>query len=273
MTDELRKAAEMALEALEELRFANAPFLDEAMEALRQALAQPEQEQPKHWSDCSVYNEPAYPNGECDCGGFDLNNKWHGLTEEEAEKLAFDVIVGGVSKTLAQPEHKYDYRIKYDRPCYKCLSNFCPGNCKAPEHLTQPVDTVNTSKERGTAKREHEPVAWIHNMIEGGFTTKPPVDLTRHPERWTALYSEPKPCPTCEALARAVMMDQTAYDTAPPKQWVGLTDEEINKLAEQVGMFIDKYGLAFDAKNGLEDGVDVFGFAEAIEAKLKEKNT
>ena len=43
MTD-LRKAAEMALEALEELRFANAPFLDKAMEALRQALSQTEQE-------------------------------------------------------------------------------------------------------------------------------------------------------------------------------------------------------------------------------------
>ena len=41
---DLRKAAEMALEALEELRFANAPFLDEAMEALRTALAQPVQE-------------------------------------------------------------------------------------------------------------------------------------------------------------------------------------------------------------------------------------
>jgi hypothetical protein len=21
-----------------------------------------------HWSDCAVYNEPAYPNGPCDCG-------------------------------------------------------------------------------------------------------------------------------------------------------------------------------------------------------------
>jgi hypothetical protein len=41
---DLRRAAELALKALEELRFANAPFLDEAMEALRQALAQPEQE-------------------------------------------------------------------------------------------------------------------------------------------------------------------------------------------------------------------------------------
>jgi hypothetical protein len=99
MTD-LRKAAEMALRDLTLLCHAQAY---DTVEALRQALAQPEQEQPKHWSDCSVYNEPAYPNGECDCGGFDLNNKWHGLTEEEAEKLAFDVIVGGVSKALAQP--------------------------------------------------------------------------------------------------------------------------------------------------------------------------
>jgi hypothetical protein len=24
----------------------------------------------KHWSDCAVHSEPAYPAGECDCGGF-----------------------------------------------------------------------------------------------------------------------------------------------------------------------------------------------------------
>ena len=24
----------------------------------------------KHWSDCAVHSEPAYPKGECDCGGF-----------------------------------------------------------------------------------------------------------------------------------------------------------------------------------------------------------
>ena len=43
---ELRKAAEMALEVLEELQFINASFLkcDKAAEALRQVLAQPEQE-------------------------------------------------------------------------------------------------------------------------------------------------------------------------------------------------------------------------------------
>jgi hypothetical protein len=38
-------------------------------------LAQPEQKPDEwfegaHWSDCAVHNEPAYPKGECDCGGY-----------------------------------------------------------------------------------------------------------------------------------------------------------------------------------------------------------
>ena len=28
----------------------------------------------QHWSDCAMHNEPAYPNKECDCGGF-MNNE------------------------------------------------------------------------------------------------------------------------------------------------------------------------------------------------------
>lgn len=51
-----------------------------------------------------------------------------------------------------------------------------------------------------------------------------------------------------------------------PPQRKPLMDEEIEKLAEQVGMLIDKYGLALDAENGLDEGVDAFGFARAIEA-------
>jgi hypothetical protein len=38
--------------------------IDDAMEVLEARLAQP-----KHWSDCAVHSEPAYPAGECDCGG------------------------------------------------------------------------------------------------------------------------------------------------------------------------------------------------------------
>ena len=64
----------------------------DANKALRAALAQPE-----HWSDCAVYNEPAYPAGECDCkptklinvngvleqAGYVKQKEWVGLTDEE----------------------------------------------------------------------------------------------------------------------------------------------------------------------------------------------
>ena len=35
---------------------------------------------------------------------------------------------------------------------------------------------------------EPEPVAWMHNMIDGIVVPHRPADLKRHPERWTALY-------------------------------------------------------------------------------------
>jgi hypothetical protein len=77
-----------------------------------------------------------------------------------------------------------------------------------------------------------EPVAWIHNFIEGGISIgKRPVDLERHPDRWTALYKNPKPCPTCEALARMVMLDQTSHDTTPPQRtWVGLDEKDFSAI-------------------------------------------
>ena len=74
--------------------------------------------------------------------------------------------------------------------------------------------------------QEQEPVAWIHNFIEGGISIgKRPADLDRHPDRWTALYKDPKPCPTCEALARTVMLDQTSHDTEYAKTMTELMDE------------------------------------------------
>jgi len=85
------------------------------IQALEAELAKPE-----HWSDCAVYNEPAYPKGACDCGGYykpiaykeknsdsifyDKNNcngeyiplytapprkEWVGLTNEELEEIQY----------------------------------------------------------------------------------------------------------------------------------------------------------------------------------------
>jgi hypothetical protein len=79
---------------------------------------------------------------------------------------------------------------------------------------------------------EQEPVAWMHNFIEGNVITHIPADIDRHPERWTPLY------------------------TAPPKQWQGMTDQEVWEAIDDV----------------LEGGgwLDV---ARVLEQAFKEKNT
>ena len=59
---------------------------------------------------------------------------------------------------------------------------------------------------------EQEPVAWMHTKLDGVVVPHQPADLSRHPDRWEALYKTPPPCPTCEALARTVMLDQTGRD-------------------------------------------------------------
>ena len=63
-------------------------------------------------------------------------------------------------------------------------------------------------------------------------------------------------CPTCEALARTVMLDQTSHDTTP-FEWQGLTDDDVHELTKDV--------IAFKS--------DVVKFIREAEAKLKEKNT
>ena len=111
-----------------------------------------------------------------------------------------------------------------------------------------------------------KPVAWMHTSIEDNIISHRPADLKRHQERWTALYPAPSPCPTCEALARTVMMDQTSHDTKRP--WVGLTDEEVIGIGNASGLKakLTSTGIIIHP-DGIKD------FAQAIESKLKEKNT
>jgi len=75
---------------------------------------------------------------------------------------------------------------------------------------------------------EQEPVAWLHTKIEGVAVPHRPADLDKHPDRWEALYKTPPSCPTCKALSRTVMLDQTSHDTTPPQR-KPLSDEEIDK--------------------------------------------
>ena len=89
----LRKAAEMALEVMEYNRANGTPNMGAAIEALRQALAQPEQE-PVAW----VYNGILH---EFDPSEFATSEvtplyiappkrKWVGLTDEEMKKTWYE---------------------------------------------------------------------------------------------------------------------------------------------------------------------------------------
>jgi len=74
-------------------------------------------------------------------------------------------------------------------------------------------------------------------------------------EHWQAILTTSpaaQPCPTCEALARTVMMDQTAHDT----QRQPLTDEEIRKFAD-THLFYQPEGYEVSG---------IFNLARAIEA-------
>jgi hypothetical protein len=69
------------------------------------------------------------------------------------------------------------------------------------EELRQYIEQREQSKQK--------PVAWMHTSIEDNIISHKPADLKRHPERWTALYADPRP-------------------------WVGLTDEEVGEFTAYV---------------------------------------
>ena len=79
------------------------------------------------------------------------------------------------------------------------------------------------------AYAEQEPVAWRTFDGEGGYDYRTYDTNEDYADEWEKrnpnhkgwvepLYKDPKPCPTCEALARTVMLDQTSHDTRPQPQ-------------------------------------------------------
>lgn len=125
---------------------------------------------------------------------------------------------------------------------------------------------MSENKNAKTPADDGQPVAWMHNFIENNVITHIPADIGRHPDRWTALYKDPTPCKTCQALAMAVMNDQTYHEKVTPKQWVGLTDEDIHDAFNFTEM-VKQLSWDRDPERWCKN------FAAYTEAKLKEKNT
>ncbi len=107
------------------------------------------------------------------------------------------------------------------------------------KHMKQQLANTNKTIETLRARLaqpepEPEPVAWMHNFIDDVIIKNRPTDITCNAGRWTALYTAP-----------------------PPREWVGLTDEEYEAMAEH---YVTNCYF------------DTLKYARAIEAKLKEKN-
>lgn len=139
------------------------------------------------------------------------------------------------------PVQQEPVECQYGKGGYACCEG---GPCKADEQNNAPQPA------------QQEPVAVVSGYY-GGQCVILPIDPARIFNSNTPLYTAPQPCPTCEALARTVMLDQTSHDA----QRKPLTDEELVDVASNCGM------------NGLN--IHGYTFARAIEAAhgIKEKNT
>ena len=224
MTD-LRKAAETALETLCVGANDAVPNdiderFEQAIQALRQALAQPEQEQktPLKVLNLTVFTENRLRNGRV----YDVETL-QAMTNRDI---------------LAIPDM----------------------GKKALKEVMEALDVyaVNMNQEHvdETAKREHEPVAWLWKNIDGHQV------LTDDPDyadgTWTPLYTAPPISDYHEGWEEGFK--------AAKKEWVGLTDEEIIKCFDSVA-----FGQVEDDLI-INKHVNIFRAIHHIQAKLKEKN-
>ena len=77
-------------------------------------------------------------------------------------------------------------------------------------HMVFLKDKAITAIKEALAQPEQKPLAWISTGPARMFHWT--ADKPAYGDDWVPLYTTPPPCPTCEALARTVMMDQTGRD-------------------------------------------------------------
>ena len=120
------------------------------------------------------------------------------------------------------------------------------------------VDADDTSQERvdEMVKTEHDRAVELGQAYERGWNA---ALVLQEPVAWlsTDCIGERYLCFTKPKDNDPV---QPLYTTPPKREWVGLTDEEIQKVVSKKWW-------------DWEDLFDIEGFSRAIEVKLREKNT
>jgi hypothetical protein len=234
------------------------------------------------------------------------------MTKDEALKLALDALEGlfgtaeqfegggvavwrlggshqpkqaiaAIKEALAQPEQEQEHAEKMSRLGWQCFN--CP--------VCGSEGAMGYAEGDGCKpKPEQEPVAWYYpdGSPEQCTTDKGYAEME---PAWTPLYTIPPPCPTCEALARTVMLDQTAHDTPPQPEQEPVACERCKQLEEQGYDLLGKLkvaniklsmrsqrtwvGLTYEEESELirlaHNHAGIRFYIQAAEAKLKEKNT
>ena len=107
------EALKLALEALVEVKSWKSPTrwdgcFDKEITAIKEALSScqcPECKVVLHASDCAVHNEPAYPNGKCNCGA-----QRKPLTDEEIRKANHHMVDGAYDYSFKQGVKWSEYK-------------------------------------------------------------------------------------------------------------------------------------------------------------------
>ena len=182
----MRQALELALEALQDRT--SLMKWQIARDAVKEALAQPEftkheVENADDWSEWVCPDAKGYLMKCCDCGL--VHEAEFGVVryKSETEREACDFV---------------------DDPNLQAVFRMRRSEQWSPE------DTAHRARGLPMAQPEQEPVAYLCENAVGHkyFRWKKPSSAYKP----VALYTIPPPCPTCEALARTVMMDQTGRD-------------------------------------------------------------
>ena len=184
MTNEERKVIELALEALEYIRnfetdVASQIKYGQAAKALKEALAQPEQDQDEVDIRSRLYQR--------------IHELETQLARGEQEPVAWKLVPTKPTEEMLKAMDECSME-GYDERLYA-------GH--AASVYMAAVDVAPTPPQ--PKEPEQEPVAWADHGVVNWIADK----QFKHA---SLLYTTPPPCPTCEALARTVMMDQTGRD-------------------------------------------------------------
>ncbi len=146
--------------------------------------------------------------------------EWH---NQHMHRKISEQAIAAMKKALVQPEQDW---IERERAV-----GYREGHQNALKQMAQP--------------EQHQD--WCASLTQMLMSTPPKPALCN---------CKPKPEPMAWTNKMSIDVPNQPLYTAPQRTWVGLTDEEVNKLVDDE----DWYNFPHE-------------FAKAIEAKLKEKNT